>query len=304
MEIQQARVIQALALEGTMLGAADRLGITQPAVSASLGATEEALGVRLFLRSRRGLTLTQQGSELLPKVRQLLELNASISRYGKELSDEEGSIRVAGRQGFMQHIFPTLLERLYKRYPGIKVEFALSGEQGEVLDALRTGAADFAFAASPKIKSISSEVFFHDPVWLAVSPKHPLASKKAVTLDDVANLQLCLPAKHDRLRGPIERLLRKAGAEKVFLETNDYTLMKNIILTTECAGFVYGHTLTKDPQGLHPLHIREFSLTRDLTVLHRRDDLAPHAETARGFMLGEAVRILNDVVGRVATKRR
>src|SRR5690349_9223513 len=117
MEIQQARIIQALALEGTMLGAADRLGITQPAVSASLGAIEEALGVKLFIRSRRGLTLTQHGTELLPKVRQLLELNASISRYGKALSAEEGNIRVAGRQGFMQHIFPMLLERLYKKYP-------------------------------------------------------------------------------------------------------------------------------------------------------------------------------------------
>src|SRR5262245_10798668 len=103
MEIQQARIVWALALEGTMLGAADRLGITQPAISSSLGALESSLGVKLFLRSRRGLSPTQHGLELLPKVRQLLELNASITRYGKELSREEGSIRIAGREGFMQY---------------------------------------------------------------------------------------------------------------------------------------------------------------------------------------------------------
>jgi DNA-binding transcriptional LysR family regulator len=303
MEIQQARIVQALSLEGTMLGAAERLSITQPAISASLGALEASLGVKLFLRSRRGLSLTQHGNALLPKVRQLLELNDSITLYGKELSREEGSIRVAGRQGFMQYIFPTLLSRLRKRYPGITVEFALSGEQAEVLDALRRGAADFAFAASPKIKSISSEVFFHDPVWLAVAPEHPLARKQRVTLDDVAVLPICLPAKHDRLRSAIERFLRKAGARTILIETNDYTLMRNIILSGEGAGFIYAHVLTKDPRELYPLDIKDFSLTRDLTVLHRRDDLAPHAETARTYMLSEAVKLLKDVVRKARRTR-
>jgi LysR family transcriptional regulator, low CO2-responsive transcriptional regulator len=296
MEIQQARIVQALAVEGTMIGAAERLGITQPAVSAALGTVESVLAVKLFLRSPRGLTLTEHGVALLPKVRQLLELNSSISQYGKEISSEEGSIRIAGRQGFMQYIFPLLLDRLRKTYPRIRVDYALSGEQGEVLDALRTGVADFAFAASPKVKSISSEVFFHDPVWLAVSPNHPLAQKKRVVLSDLEELPICLPAKHDRLRGAIERFLRKAGAHNILLETNDYTLMKNIILTGEGAGFIYGHMLTQDAGELRPLHLKEFELTRDLTVLHRRDDLAPHAETARNFILNEAVRILKDVV--------
>lgn len=298
MEIQQARIVQALALEGTMLAAADRLGLTQPAVSASLGALETSLGVKLFLRSRRGLSLTQHGIALLPRVRQMLEINTSITQYGKQLSREEGSIRIAGRQGFMQYVFPSLLGLLRKYYPDIKVEFALSGEQHEVISALQTGAADFAFAASPKIKSISSQVFFHDPVWLAVAPSHPLAKKKNVTLADIKDLEICLPAKHDRLRGVIERFLRKAHAKNVIIETNDYTLMRNIILASECAGFIYAHVLTSDPNELRPLKVKEFSLTRDLTVLHRRDDLAPHAETAMNFMLAEAVRILRGVVAR------
>jgi len=298
MEIQQARIVQALALEGTMLGAADRLGLTQPAVSASLGSLESALGVKLFFRSRRGLTLTHHGTTLLPKVRQLLELNTNITEYGKQLSHEEGSIRIAGRQGFMQYIFPALHGLLRKRYPDIRIEFALSGEQHEVISALQTGAADFAFAASPKIKSISSSVFFHDPVWLAVAPSHPLAKKKTVTLADIKDLEICLPAKHDRLRGTIERFLRKANAKNIVLETNDYTLMRNIILTSECAGFIYAHVLTNDPNELRPLKVKEFTLTRDLTVLHRRDDLAPHAETAMNYMLAEAVRILKKVVTR------
>jgi DNA-binding transcriptional LysR family regulator len=299
MEIQQAKVFQALALEGTMLGAAGRLGITQPAISSSLGALEKSLSVRLFLRSRRGLTLTEHGINLLPKVRQLLELDLTITQYGKELSREEGSIRIAGRQGFMQYVFPYLLERLQKRYPRISVEYALSGDQGEVLDTLQSGGADFAFAASPKIKSISSEVFFQDPVWLAVAPDHPLVRKRRIAVADLSELQICMPAKQDRLRSTIERFLKKAGMRRVLLETNDYTLMKNIILTGQSAGFIYAHVLTRDAHELRPLNLKEFELKRDLTVLHRRDDLAPHAETARAFILSEAVKLLSGVLKRV-----
>lgn len=299
MEIQQAKVVHAISIELTMLGAASRLGITQPAVSASLGALERELGVSLFTRSRKGLSITTHGVALLPKIRQMLELNESVSRYGEQLPTDEGELRIAGRQGFMQYVFPILLKQLRKKYPHITVEYALSGDQVEVIDALRVGAVDLAFAASPKIKSISAEVFYHDPVWLAVSPRHPLAKKRQISKSDLASVPLCLPSKSDRLRKPIDQLLRKSGATKVLIETNDYTLMKNIILSEGCGGFIYAHMLAANISELHPLQLSGFELTRDLTVLHRRDDLSPHAQTARDIMLRDAKDLLDGVLKRI-----
>ena len=73
MDIMHARVVSALVREGTMLGAAERLGVTQPAISAALGTFEKELGFTLFYRTRRGLTLTNHGVNLLPKIQKLLD---------------------------------------------------------------------------------------------------------------------------------------------------------------------------------------------------------------------------------------
>lgn len=298
MDIQQANTILELSVEGTMLGAAERLGVTQPAISAALGTVEQKLGIKIFVRSRRGLTLTEHGTNLLPLVRQMLEVNKEIEQFGKQLPMDEGVVRIAGRQGFMQYVFPALLSRLQVKFPKIRIEYALSGDQSEVLDSLRKGIVDFAFAASPKIKSIHAEVFFQDPVWLAVSSNHSLARKRSITFSDLAALPICLPAKNDRLRRPIDALLRKAKARNIVLETNDYTLMRNIISDGQCGGFIYAHMLTRDFKELHPLAVRGFELKRDLTILNRRDDIAPHAETARKFFIAEAMKLLSQAARR------
>jgi DNA-binding transcriptional LysR family regulator len=299
MEILHARVFSALVFEGSMTGAGIRLGVSQPAISSALGVLEKELGIILFNRTRRGLTLTPKGELLLPKMRALLETAEEIESFGGGTSAEEGTLRVAGRQGFMQYVFPALLKQLDRSYPGIRVEQAISGDQDEVISALRTGRADIAFAASPKIKSISAEIFFQDPVMLAVSRTHPLAKKRIVSLKDISSLPLCLPASGDRLRSPINAFLRKLPrTPKVVIETNDYTLMKNLIANEGCAGFIYAHTLpvNKNDSEILPLRIREFDIKRELTILHRRDDAPPHVGTARKVFIAEAKRTLGAIL--------
>lgn len=290
-----ARVVSALVREGTMLGAAERLGVTQPAISAALGAFEREIGLTLFYRTRRGLTLTDHGEKLLPKIRQLLEITGEISHYGKKLSADEGVVRIAGRQGFMQNVFPNLLSRLRQRKPKIHVEVAHTAEQDTVVDELQNGRVDLAFAASPKIKSITAEVFFRDPVLIAVANTHPILKKKNIGTKDISELTFCIPLGSDRLRTPMNNFLRKLPKKpKVILQTNDYTLMRNLIVREGVAAFVYAHMLASDDgrSGITPLPLKDLKLTRDLTILHRRDDIMPHVRTARDIFIEEAQKIL------------
>lgn len=295
MELQQAKVLSAIVTEGSMVAAAEALGVTQPAVSSALGQFEKELGIQVFHRSRKGLQLTERGKSLLPAIRRLLDSEKEILSLFNVQSAIKGSLRIAGRQGFMQDVFPLLMLRLGKQYPGILIESALSGSKNEVIDALQSGRADIAFASNPKIKSIVAEVFHHDPIRLAVSKDHPLSRKKVITRSDLAALEYCLPAKNDRLRQPIERFLRKAvGSPKIMTQTNDYTLMRNIIASGSCAGFIYGHMLAnKEARNtLKPLKIKQLDIWRDLTLLYRRDDLYPHGITAKDLFIKESRTIL------------
>ena len=296
MEIQQAKVILAIVEEGNMIGAAERLGVTQPAISAALGHFEKELRILIFNRSRTGLVLTEQGKALLPLVRKFLESEKEILSLYNLQSKTAGSLRIAGRQGFMEDVFPFLLERLKVIYPIITIESALSGSQNEVIEALQSGRADIAFASSPKIKSISVEVFYRDPIRLALSKSHPLSKKRSISKSDLAGLQFCLPTKNDRLRKPIERFLRQAVKKpNIIMETNDYTLMRNIIAGGLSSGFIYAHMLV-NPEArrtLKPLKIKQLDIWRDLTLLYRRDDLQAHAITAKDFFIKESKIILS-----------
>jgi DNA-binding transcriptional LysR family regulator len=294
MEIYQAKVFLALAEEGSMTRAAEHLRVTQPAISSALSGFERELGYVLFHRSRKGLTLTEQGRALLGSTRAFVALAKSIEESGKERRSDAGILRIAGRQGFMQYVFPYLVTELHKIAPEITIERALSSDQQQVVEALQMGTADLAFAASPAMKSISAEVLNEDAIWLAVSRDHPLAHTRTPLLGAIAGLDLCLPLSSDRLRKPIEQFLRKLPKRpRIVLETNDYTLMKNLIERGECAGFIYAHMLLGGRSSLiQPLKLPEMKLKRDLTILHRRDDLVPHVVFARKVFITEARRLL------------
>jgi DNA-binding transcriptional LysR family regulator len=73
-------------------------------------------------------------------------------------------------------------------------------------------------------------------------------------------------------------------------ETNDYTLMRNIVATGVCAGFIYGHMLV-NPEArnmLKPLQFKQLDIWRDLTILYRRDDLPPHGISAKDLFIKES----------------
>lgn len=278
MDIQHVRVFLALAEEGTMAAAARRLSVTQPAVSFTLGAFERELGYPLFVRSRKGLALTSQGEALRPMAEQMLEIAQAMQSSGSRKAADRGEIRIAGRQGFVQYVLPHAISTLAKQLPGIHVVQVLTGEQEEVVDLLRSGRVDVAFAAAPNLKSIAAHVIYDDPVRIAISSESDLAKKKRITLADMAGLTYCLPTRSDRLRPSIDRFLRTLPHKpSILLETNDYSFMKRLIGQGLCSGFVYGHMLATEGD-LIALDAPGFRVSRELTVLHRHDDLAPHAK--------------------------
>lgn len=296
MELQHLRAFVAIAEAGRISHAAKTLGVSQPAVSFALGQLERELRAPLFHRTPTGLTLTAKGEELLPKAQLLLSTAKEIGALAQQTHDDRGELRISGRPGFLEYVLPVLLRKLHETLPGIRVTSIHSGSAAEVVEDVRLGRADLGFAASPKIKSIAAEVIFRDPVWLAVAQSAALARKRRVTLADLRDHNFCIPVAEDRLRPSINALLRKIGVPNARItETNDYTLMKNLIAEGQHIGFVYAHMLLSEQERrIRPLHIAEFQVVRDLTVLHRRDDIVRHALRARGILIAEAQRILAD----------
>lgn len=292
MTLQQIEICDRLAALGSFNAVARNLGVTQPAISSALANLEQELGVTIFLRSRSGIELTRTGRELLPLMKSMIGLSNEIVHRTSTMPNDRGSLRIAGRQGFMQYIFPALLAQLRRSFPLIKVESALSGEQSEIIEALQTGRADLAFAADPGIKSIHAETIFRDPVYVC-------RPKLARGVAHQSSHHYCLPTSADRLRKPLERVIRALDKNPIIaFESDDYTLLGKLIASGLFSGPVYGHMFL-DPSirsSVKPIASASEPLFRDLTVLHRRDDILPHVTTALQTFSQQTVALLQSVI--------
>lgn len=134
------RYFIAAAEAGSLTAAARRLGSNQPTVGRHIDALEEALGVKLFQRSVKGLALTEDGVALL---QQGLEIQAQMVRVERTVSGERsvsGSVRLSLPEGLCLEVVLPQLARFYGAYPEIRLQLEVSSSAAN----LTRGEADLA----------------------------------------------------------------------------------------------------------------------------------------------------------------
>lgn len=134
------RFFLAAAETGSLTAAAKTLGSNQPTVGRHIDALEGELGTRLFQRSVKGLTLTEEGVELLDRCR---TIHAQVIQIGRTLTDKKvvsGSVRVALPEGLCLEAIAPVLPRLYKECPGLRLILNVSPNTAN----LTRGEADIA----------------------------------------------------------------------------------------------------------------------------------------------------------------
>ena len=130
----RARAFLVTAEEGSLSAAARALGMAQPTLGRQVDALEEELGVVLFERVGRGLTLTPSGLELLDHVRAMGEAanRMSLSAAGQSQSIE-GKVVIAASDVYAAFLLPPILAKLRQAQPGIEVEIVVSTKASDLL---------------------------------------------------------------------------------------------------------------------------------------------------------------------------
>jgi DNA-binding transcriptional LysR family regulator len=161
MEIHQLRTFVAVAREGSITRASELLHLSQPAVSAHIKAIEDTLGLTLFERTARGMSLTSDGQRILAKAEQTLgahqELMEEAARVKGRLT---GKLRLGAGSNSNKEAIGHLLTVLSERFP--EVEVALEhGSSLEILTAIRNGSLDAGYyneAGEPDTELTTIEV--------------------------------------------------------------------------------------------------------------------------------------------------
>jgi DNA-binding transcriptional LysR family regulator len=128
------RTFLAVIQEGSLSGAARRIGITQPTAGRHIEALEDLIGARLFNRLPTGLSPTEPARRLLPHAQAMAAAASAIERAASaDAEDERGVVRLSAPELIGQEVLPTVLQPFCVRFPDVVVELKLSNRNENVL---------------------------------------------------------------------------------------------------------------------------------------------------------------------------
>jgi len=195
MDTQSLKAFLAVAGQNSFSEAAEHLHLTQSAVSKRIQQLESQLGVALFDRHNRTVSLTDAGLALLPKARDILDLVADTTQQMDNLSgDISGTLSFATSHHIGLHRLPPVLREFIQKYPGVNLNLEfLSSESA--YQAVRQRQVDFALTTLGENddSDLTSIPLWQDTMLCVCSPDHRLANKTELTLNDLAEAPAILP---------------------------------------------------------------------------------------------------------------
>ncbi|MBU1439098.1 MAG: LysR family transcriptional regulator [Gammaproteobacteria bacterium] len=172
MDIYQLKTFVTVARQGSITRSAELLFLSQPAISAHIKTLEDELGLSLFERTPRGMSLTTQGLALLTKAEQLLALHQEIKTDARQLSGQlSGRVRLGSNRSPSAQVLSKLLTQLAERCPQLEVSLEY-GSAVEIVDAIRMGRIDAGFYTADPLESAGLQQIEVDSfgVYLAAPP--------------------------------------------------------------------------------------------------------------------------------------
>jgi len=204
---RQLRLLIAVAEHGSLLAAADRVGLTQPGASKALKELETTLNAALFMRTNRGLVPTQAGQ---CAVRFARLIQSDIGRLQQELgaiaSGAGGRIAVGTIMGAVP-LLTRALTRLMERQPDLSVELVEDTSESllALIDQGRLDAAICRLSVSPRPHLYDAVVVKEESLAVIAHQSHPAAGLPSITLQDLSANRWVVYRAHMPMRRTLER---------------------------------------------------------------------------------------------------
>lgn len=193
MELRVLRYFLAVAQKRNITKAAQELLISQPTLSKQLADLEDELGVQLFIRGHRQITLTDEGEYLQTRAREITQLaeQTALNIKGQEVIS--GTISIGAGESIAMERIMRVLSEIIKDYSDVKVRL-ISGNADEMETALQHGSIDFAVLMANR----SLDNYHHlqipesDRWGLVMRKDDSLANKAEISPEDLADLPLLM----------------------------------------------------------------------------------------------------------------
>jgi LysR family transcriptional regulator, transcriptional activator of the cysJI operon len=267
-------VFRAVAAQRSFRRAAEQLYLTQPAVTQQIKALEEVVGLPLFDRSGREVTLTPAGLVLL---RYAEQSNETLEQAAVEIAALKGRLsgmlRIAASTTIAQYILPPLIASFLRLHPAVHVELD-SNNTESVADAITAGRAALGLVEGPPhAGQLHSEPWLPDELVLIVPPSHEWAASHAVTLQQLAAAPLLMRERGSGTREVIETALEAAGLAlrnlRIAVELNSTEAILGCIESGAGVGFVSRNAVHRQlaANTLAVVSVKGLTIHRELLLL-------------------------------------
>ena len=249
MEIRQLRAFMAIAETHTFTAAAQRMHITQAAISMQIRQLERESGVFLFIRTPRRVVLTEAGEKLLERAQVILrEHDAALAELSELTGAERGRVRVGSASAMVSaDPLPQILKELRAHHPHADVSVS-SGTSESLVKQLLAGELDLAFVSLPvEARNIEAELLVSDQLVAIASPRHRLAEQRVVSAFALAGEKLILGERGGNTRRLIDEFFAGAGLKPtVAMELSRQAAIKRMVEEEMGVGIVPLRTVREE----------------------------------------------------------
>jgi DNA-binding transcriptional LysR family regulator len=287
----QLRAFEALTRAGTVTLAADRLAVTPSAVSLQLRQLEQQCGARLFDRVGRRLRLTPAGETLRAYAERIFTLTRDAEQALQVAGDFNGArLRVVATPTTAGYYLAPFWKRLRRRYPGLQLEVSVHNTR-VVRQRLLAMEDDLGMLGGDVDDAdLIVRPFARDTMVAVVSPAHPWAKRKSVSLAALGREPLILREPGSAGRELTERVLRHAGIEpRMVMEMTSSEAIKQAVEANSGVAILARAVVQRDVAGGHlrALSVRGGNMTLSLAFAY-------HRQRADSPLLRAAVELIAD----------
>ncbi len=292
MNLYHLRYFLAVARMESFSQAAQEMHVTQPTVSSGIKELERTLGVKLFNRGSRHVSLTMEGRSLVNYAMQIQDL-------AEEAEDRLNRRDVQPGEGFtfgaidaaVTYLLPDILKAYLHHYPEVELSVHVSPSK-YLVEELLANRSEFAMItlpyAHPKVETRS---IYEDSMPLVVGEDHPFAEKKTVTLEEVAEESLILFHADSISRKIVDERFAEVGVSpRVVMELRSPEAMRKLVEVGVGISFLPSLTVQESLKSgsLKEIDVKDVSFSREIGVAWRK-----------GRYFGPAIRhLLEDIFDR------
>jgi DNA-binding transcriptional LysR family regulator len=282
MDLATLNAFIAIAELGSFSEAAERLHLTQPAVSKRIASLELQLDVRLFDRLGREVSLTEAGRALLPRAYQILNVLDDTRRALTNLNGEiSGRLTLATSHHIGLHRLPPLLRAFTRAHPQVALDIQFLDSEVAYEEVLHGRAELAVITLAPETREpVHAVAVWDDPLDFVAAPEHPLARSQAISLADVAHHPAVFPGGNTFTHHIVRRLFEAQGLTPNIAMSTNYLETIKMMVSIGLAWSVLPRTMLDDQVARLPLP--GIQLSRQLGYISHTERTLSNA--ARAFM--------------------